>query len=136
MRVFRGHITAAGKEQAICPTHYVGLVYCCHSLTTSCTGILKCKASNSLRGFFGDEFDALYHTLHNLHCVNSKYSALGLMQPTSLVLYSTVFSLCVLSNGDHVNPFITSPITLQRYTWAHIGIQVEHPEPELYQITT
>ena len=43
-----------------------------------------------------------------------------------LVLNATVFSLCVLSNGDQVHSFIASVDALQTPTWTHIGIKVEH----------
>ena len=46
----------------------------------------------------------------------------------NLVLNAAVFSLCILSNGDHIHVFIASIDTTDAATGTDIGVQVEHSE--------
>ena len=46
------------------------------------------------------------------------------------MLNATVFSLCVLSNGDQVNSVVASVDTLDAATRSNVGVEVEHTESE------
>ena len=102
-----GQLAGGAEEETIRHLHDGGLVHSADLLPANIAGVLEGVSQNALRGFTGDELDALHYTVnHN-------------------VLDARVFSLGVFSNQDGVDVIVGRLVASDGSAWSDVGEEVE-----------
>jgi len=104
---FLGDLTGSAQEETVGHLHDGGLVDSAHLLAADVAGVLEGVAQDALRGFTGDELDALHHAV-NHHVLNAR-----------------VFSLGVLADQDRVDIVIGRLEADNGSAGSHVGEEVE-----------
>lgn len=102
-----GHLTGDAEEETVRHLHNGGLVHSADLLPADVTSVLEGISQDTLRGFAGDELDALHNAVDD-HVLDARVLALG-----------------VLADQDRVDVVVGCLVALDGSAGADVGEEVE-----------